>query len=94
LVIHVFPPRASFHRPPQFALAAIAASMAFFAPVIRAGVLGAVYANVGGRLAADAACHCRGIGHILILLPLYFVCINSDVGQAGSLRRVGNPPLV
>jgi hypothetical protein len=57
--------------------------MAFFAPVIRAGVLGAVHANVGGRLAADAARQRRGIGHIFIVLLLYFVCINSDVGLAG-----------
>src|SRR5580700_6983531 len=41
-------------RPAQLALAAIAASKAFLAAMIRTCVLGAVNADLGGGLAADA----------------------------------------
>src|ERR1700722_2658965 len=49
--------------PPEFALAAIAAPSAFFAAVIGAGILGAMGANRGRRLAANAACEDGGLGH-------------------------------
>ncbi len=52
---------------PEIALAAVAASAAFFAAVVGTRVLGAVNANPGRRLAADAAresgslCHSCGV---------------------------------
>ena len=48
---------------PQFALAAIAAAGASFTAMIGAAILGAIDANVLGRLVADATEKCGDFAH-------------------------------
>ena len=50
-------------RQGHLALATVAASTTPDAAVVRAGVLGAVDANVGRRFAANTTNECRGFGH-------------------------------
>jgi len=57
------PSDASILIAPQLALAAIAAPLAFFAAMIGASVFGAVHADLGRRLAADAAREGDGFVH-------------------------------
>src|SRR5260370_304849 len=56
--------------PPKLALAAVAASQAFLAAMIRAGILGAVHADVSRGLVADATqkspCFRHGLGSVLL----------------------------
>jgi hypothetical protein len=49
--------------PSLLALAAVAAALAFCAAMIFAGVLGAINADLGGRLSTDAACEGDGLTH-------------------------------
>ena len=63
----------------EIALAAVAAALAFFAQVIGARVLGAVHANFGGRLVANAALESNGLSHDSSLA--YFA-----LGDCGAAR--------
>jgi hypothetical protein len=69
----------------HLALAAIAAASALLAPMIRAGVLGAVAANVSRRLAADAA----GEGDWYV--HCFFPCVLGRLRQrCASLSTTAN----
>src|SRR5712691_10563519 len=59
---------------PQLALAAVAATQALLAAMVGTGVLGAVNADLGGRLAADTAGEGRGLSHSVSALGLARPC--------------------
>jgi hypothetical protein len=75
------PPDSLVLRTPEVALAAVAAAFAFFAQVIGAGVLGAVDADFGGRLVADAALERSGLSHGYSLAYFAFC---GDAGVTGG----------
>ncbi len=72
------------HR--HLALAAVAAAEAADATMVRAGVLRAVNADVGGGLGADAAHECRGFCHWFF--PLVDVDLVAGLDGAGGRRIV------
>src|SRR5580704_2992541 len=67
-------------RPSLLALAAVAAALAFCAAVILAGVFGAIHADFGGRLPADAAREGDTVTHNGLS---YFALVFFFAGAAG-----------
>ena len=65
---------------PEIALAAVAAAFALFTQVIGAGVLGAVDANLGGRLLTDAALESCGLSH----RAFYFEFGDAEAGLGAA----------
>ena len=60
--------RTSILRSALLALAAVTAALAFYAAMVLAGVFGAVYADLGGRLSTDAAREGDGLTHSSVSL--------------------------
>jgi hypothetical protein len=69
--------------PPLLALAAIAAPLAFHAAMIVADVLGAIHADLAGRLLADAAREDYGLTHDSCSL----LRLDVFLGRRGRTRR-------